>query len=227
MPSTRAEGQTGGYDACLARMMLVLFLQFKLSDYLRRGRGKQRAAHPGSAYYRFPVYSRLKSQQHTLLRNLANECPEYSKSVYYVAPVFHEQAQLREHHNSGHIIEESFFCPLEKTRPLTDDDPHCITFTEAHPPNPHWHSPAPGTPIEGMRGADFLESISEDVAASSKRLSEPYFLDLITQIERQSKQSARRPASPSLSDLVEYAAWLSETVLGSTMVLIAGPDASS
>ena len=45
MPSTRAEGQTGGYDALLARLGLVMILQFKLSDYLRRGRGKQRASH--------------------------------------------------------------------------------------------------------------------------------------------------------------------------------------
>ena len=94
-PSLIEEGQAGGgYDVELDAAGIPIYLQFKLSDYMRT-HGAKEANHQTEPmvvpYYRFQITSAATSDQHAHLLGLA----ETFRSVYYTAPSFWTTRALR------------------------------------------------------------------------------------------------------------------------------------
>ena len=70
---------------------IPLFIQFKLSHYLKNANAKERkSGHFSSPYYRMHLRPINHSKQHELLLDLERSGNE----VYYSAPAFHEPIEL-------------------------------------------------------------------------------------------------------------------------------------
>ena len=82
LPSLIEEGKLG-YDVNLEYSGHTLFLQFKLSDYLVRSNALYWDYYK-DPYFRIEVTPNRISEQHNLLRQLADE----GEDVFYVAPLF-------------------------------------------------------------------------------------------------------------------------------------------
>lgn len=104
-PSLYQEGQPGGgYDLELPREGAPLFLQFKLSHYLKRSNANE-WNYFSSAYYRMHLRPPLYSDQHELLIELEQSGNE----VYYVAPMFHRAEELNDAYTTRNVFNRSVF----------------------------------------------------------------------------------------------------------------------
>ncbi|MRK21941.1 hypothetical protein [Pseudomonas sp. JG-B] len=122
-PSLQKEGKPGGgYDVKIP-FGSPLFLQFKLSHYLERTHCKEHAL-MGGAYYRWHLHALRHSAQHDLLLDLEGKGNE----VYYVAPAFHQTAELNAHYMSKEIVERSAGFRPSDIGVLPDDDEHYVVF---------------------------------------------------------------------------------------------------
>ena len=88
-PTQYQEGQEGGYDIHLPFIGVPIFLQFKLSEYLKRSYAKEWSLFR-SPYYRMHLRPLRWSSQHNLLLEIEGRGNE----VFYVAPEFHTQEEL-------------------------------------------------------------------------------------------------------------------------------------
>lgn len=121
-PTLREEAREG-YDVRLDRLGYPLFLQFKLSHYLKtRNAAEWRLF--GSPYYRMHITPRWQSNQHRLLVELAQQ----GKSVYYVTPEFHLQCTLEQHFVNNSILENSAFYTPKDIGILNDNQKHYVVF---------------------------------------------------------------------------------------------------
>jgi hypothetical protein len=101
-PSLQKEGSPGGgYDVKIP-FGSPLFLQFKLSHSMARTNSKEYGV-MGGAYYRWHLHALKHSAQHDLLLDLESRGNE----VYYVAPAFHQTAELNTYFQSKKIVEQS------------------------------------------------------------------------------------------------------------------------
>jgi hypothetical protein len=124
-PSLIREGRVGGgYDVKLD-FGNFLFVQFKLSEYMEGALSGQGDV-IGLPYYRFWITPTWRSQQHRMLVDLEST----GQQVYYAAPIFYEQIPFNEHFQNGRVVDRSaFFSPAEVGY-LTDDQWHCVVFTD-------------------------------------------------------------------------------------------------
>jgi hypothetical protein len=133
-PSLIEEGKVGGgYDLKLDSPGLPLFLQFKLSDYMKK-RKNTREIKEGlfsSAFRRMHLHSSKKSSQHKLLINLESN---NKKHVYYIAPLFYQLKDFNKTYLSRKILEESIFFRPSNIGSLPDDDEHWVAFQVAKKP---------------------------------------------------------------------------------------------
>ncbi|AFZ27833.1 hypothetical protein Cylst_5849 [Cylindrospermum stagnale PCC 7417] len=130
-PSLIDEGKKG-YDLRLDRPGQPLFLQFKLSDYMR-GRSNtteiQKSLFTG-AFYRMHLRpkkssgGRHGSDQHQLLMDWESKGNE----VYYVAPVFHELDDFNKAYLNHQILQRSIYIPPSDIGSLPDDKEHHVAF---------------------------------------------------------------------------------------------------
>jgi hypothetical protein len=121
-PNLQQEGQPGGgYDVELP--LIALFLQFKLSRYMKGGMSKY-ASQIGLPYYRADLRARSYSKQHELLLDLESD----GKSVYYCAPEFHEPDELNTAFIAGDVYTRTAFFRPSDIGELPDDDEHFIAF---------------------------------------------------------------------------------------------------
>jgi hypothetical protein len=121
-PSLQQEGQPGGgYDVELP--LIALFLQFKLSHYMKGGNSKH-AGVIGLPYYRAALRARKYSMQHELLLVLEAG----ANDVYYCAPRFHEFDELNEAFITRTVAARSIFFRPTDIGELPDDDEHFIAF---------------------------------------------------------------------------------------------------
>lgn len=128
-PSLYQEG-TLGYDVALDRGGVPLFLQFKLSHYMKRGTAKEvRENKIQAPFYRMHLHQRNHSNQHHLL--LALEAAGHQ--VYYVAPEFYEVSSLNRAYLDHQVRNRSRFVPPSHIGPLPDDRPHHISFRRDQP----------------------------------------------------------------------------------------------
>ncbi|HEO1760179.1 hypothetical protein [Pseudomonas aeruginosa] len=122
-PSLQKEGKPGGgYDVKIP-FGSPLFLQFKLSHYLERTNCKEYTL-MGGAYYRWHLHALRHSAQHDLLLELESKGNE----VYYVAPGFHQTAELNAHYLSKQIVNRSFGFRPGDIGVLPDEDEHYVVF---------------------------------------------------------------------------------------------------
>jgi hypothetical protein len=121
-PSLQQEGQTGGgYDVELP--LIALFLQFKLSRYMK-GVNSKHAGVIGLPHYRADLRARKYSKQHELLLDLEAD----GKDVYYCAPMFHEPDELNQAFVARDVTARSVFFRPSAIGELPDDDEHFIAF---------------------------------------------------------------------------------------------------
>ena len=143
-PSLVQEGGIG-YDVQLGYPTLPTFLQFKLSDYLTRRPAKY-WNHYHEPYFRFDISSLVVSNQHNLLKDLANR----GELVYYVAPLFWETTEFNRAFRTNQISARSIWVHVGRLPRLTDYEPHHVTFIG--PKDPAWHTEQwnlGGTLVEG------------------------------------------------------------------------------
>lgn len=130
-PSLQAEGAPGGgYDVNLPFAGFPLFLQFKLSSCMvRRSAYEVQHGVLEPPLYRVHIRPTRHSQQHPMLLALEQK----GFAVFYVAPVFHEAAELNSAYLAGNILDRSYFFPPSMIGDLPDDDDHSISFRPGWP----------------------------------------------------------------------------------------------
>lgn len=122
-PSLKAEGKPGGgFDVKLPG--IPVFLQFKLSDYLKTSRGLEYAS-LGGPYYRFKIRAPKHSKQHELLLALEGQ----GKTVLYCAPRFHTPHELNDVFANSAVVKRSAFVRPSSIGALPDADEHSVSFT--------------------------------------------------------------------------------------------------
>lgn len=125
-PSLYEEGKKGGgYDVEIPLKGTPVFLQFKLSDHLKRATAKEhQAGIVGIPYYRMHLRPLKHSDQHNLLLDLAKK----GEAVFYIAPTFHLPNELNMCYLDRSVLKNSVaFDPLD-IGPLPDDDDHYVVF---------------------------------------------------------------------------------------------------
>ena len=131
-PSLVEEGKVG-YDVKLGFPGIPIYLQFKLSDYLTRRPAKYWDNYH-EPYFRLDITPLTVSQQHNLLKDLADSGEE----VFYVSPLFWRTTQFNEAFRDSQVAARSMWLPLGQLPYLTDYEPHHVTFTG--PADSSWHT---------------------------------------------------------------------------------------
>ena len=133
-PSNYSEGQSGGgYDLMLQQPGILLFLQFKLSHYMKGNNAKE--ARDGTytpPFYRMHLRSR-PSRQHEMLLKLENKGQE----VYYSAPAFHTPKEFNEAYLQHQVKHRSFWIKPSKIPPFHDEPvvkDHHVAFAPGRTP---------------------------------------------------------------------------------------------
>jgi hypothetical protein len=125
-PSLYEEGKPGGgYDVKIPLSGRPIFLQFKLSDQLKRANSKEhKSGLLGIPYYRMHIRPAKHSDQHNLLLDLEAS----GETVFYIAPEFHLPAELNAFYLSGTILLNSAAYSPQAIGPMPDDNDHYIVF---------------------------------------------------------------------------------------------------
>ena len=131
-PSLVEEGKLG-YDLNVGFPGMPIYIQFKLSDYLTRRPAKYWDFY-NEPYFRFDITPRTISEQHNLLKDLA----DHGEEVFYVSPLFWKAGQFNEAFRCSQVGARSMWLWLKQLPHLTDYDPHHVTFTG--PADPSWHT---------------------------------------------------------------------------------------
>ncbi|MGN8160354.1 hypothetical protein ACS8YF_16970 [Salinisphaera sp. SWV1] len=125
-PSLYQEGKIGGgYDVKIPLRATPIFLQFKLSDYLKRSSAKEnQLGLVNVPYYRMHLRPLKHSYQHELLLNLENS----GESVFYIAPEFYRPDELNSYYlNRSVLAHSAAFSPAD-IGVLPDDQEHYVVF---------------------------------------------------------------------------------------------------
>jgi hypothetical protein len=181
------EERERGYDVKFPLVGTPVFLQFKLSEFMKSRRAKYWPNH-GSPFYRMAIYKRRASNQHNRLKELSNFEPE----VYYAAPAFHKEDRFQRLFASNEIISATAFIPVRGLPPITDNLQHYVTFCDSGlPPLFQWHSNE-STPIEeASMGREWLESLHRRIE-KPRDLGERFFLQLRTILYKIIVETANR-----------------------------------
>ena len=154
LPSLADEGSTLGYDLMLSRPGLPLFLQFKVSEWMKARSAKEYAQFL-TPYYRMKIWSRKRSSQQGLLLNLESS----GGDVYYVAPGFHRIGEFDQAYRDRQVRQRSIFVKPSFIGSLTDDAEHHVAFRAG--------APGPWTKYFCSEAVEIREATAwEDVVAS-------------------------------------------------------------
>ncbi|MBE9490893.1 MAG: hypothetical protein IMY67_11405 [Bacteroidetes bacterium] len=125
-PSLYEEGKKGGgWDVKLEKGGIPLFLQFKLSHYLKNANAKERiSGNFLSPYYRMHIRPINHSKQHELLLELER----LGNEVYYSAPGFHEPKELNDAYLTNKVKNKSIWVKPTDIGDITDTDEHYLAF---------------------------------------------------------------------------------------------------
>jgi len=129
MPSLNDEGKKG-YDLKLPSKGKPVFLQFKLSDYLKKRSAREYQVDLLDVpYYRMHLRPTRHSDQHNLLLDLELA----GEAVFYIAPEFHLPAELNDAYLRRAVISRSAAFRPSEIGALPDDDPHYLSFERGAP----------------------------------------------------------------------------------------------
>ena len=185
-PSLYQEGKKGGgWDVKLENGGIPLFLQFKLSHYLKNANAKERkSGHFSSPYYRMHIRPINHSKQHELLLDLERAGNE----VYYSAPGFYKPNELNDAYLRSKVKNRSIWVKPTDISDITDYDEHYLAFQL---PNT-WYFCSKPKPIErNLSFSVFQENII--TALSIKResaLTRESLTELAKILERIGKKRA-------------------------------------
>lgn len=127
-PSLIEEGTTGGHDLELPLVGAPMFLQFKLSHYMKNSSALEWSRW-NRPYFRVHLRPLRHSRQHNLLLNLEGQGNE----VYYAAPMFHKPGELNEAYTGRRVVQSSVFFRPQDIGTLPDLSQHYLVF---HPSDP-------------------------------------------------------------------------------------------
>jgi hypothetical protein len=130
-PSLIAEGRSGGYDVAIPISGLIVFLQFKLSHFMKRNTALE-AQHGclSTPFYRMHLRPKRHSMQHEMLLDLEVSGHQI---VFYAAPKFHLPQELNRAYLRRSIIQQSIFIKPSIIGPLPDTGDHHISFKNGFP----------------------------------------------------------------------------------------------
>jgi hypothetical protein len=149
LPSLIEEGaQGGGYDVAL-NFGVLLFLQFKLSEYMI-GAAAAEADVIGVPYYRFSLMPTWQSAQHALLFDLEGSGEE----VYYAAPEFWTQEQFNAAFLAPSVAANSIFVAPSWIGQVNDEVSHRVVFNQHAA-----HFLSEPRKVRLLRGRQFLDQV--------------------------------------------------------------------
>lgn len=125
-PSLRDEGNSEGYDVCLPFPGFPLYIQFKVSDFMR-GDPRAREVRDGyftGTFYRMHLRSRKRSRQHDLLLDWERK----GNTVYYVGSALPSLDHFNVAYRSGTVLAESAYVKPVAIGRILDNDEHHIAF---------------------------------------------------------------------------------------------------
>lgn len=130
-PSLYEEGKKGGgYDVKIPLAGKPVFLQFKLSDYLK----KRSAAEHQSGLLKVPYYRmHLRPLRHSEQHNLLLDLEAVGETVFYIAPEFHLPKELNDYYLGKAVVRHSAAFRPGDIGTLPDDDEHYIAFRKGEP----------------------------------------------------------------------------------------------
>ncbi|WP_154222307.1 hypothetical protein [Marinicella rhabdoformis] len=183
-PSLYQEGKDGGgWDVKLDKGGIPLFLQFKLSDYLKtKSALEYKKGKISLPYYRMHIRSKKYSRQHELLLKLERDGNE----VYYSAPGFHEPGELNDAYLKQKVKNRSLWVKPTYIGDITDNKEHCVVFKL---PKPHYFC---SEPKEIKKDLSFESFQNEIYSAFEERkeyaLSRNSLDELVKKIKRLAKE---------------------------------------
>jgi len=136
-PSLYDEGRPGGgYDLRLDLPGVILFLQFKLSDYIRKNDNRIEEFKRNlfnTPFYRMHLRPSRHSQQHQMLIDLEGQGQGVQRNeVYYAAPLFHEPYDLNQAYLTRQVPQRSIFIRPSAIGNLPDDRNHRISYNNSN-----------------------------------------------------------------------------------------------
>jgi len=130
-PNLVEEGRPGGgYDVLMKRRGVPLYIQFKLSEYMRSLNAKPakciiNGGFPiAKHFYRFALMKTLRSRQHQMLYKLDRGKNE----VLYAAPKFHTLFDMNKYWRNNTIEEESVLVSPRSIGRIRDNNLHHVAF---------------------------------------------------------------------------------------------------
>ena len=124
-PSLTFEGgPAGGWDVKIPRTTIPLFLQFKISDFMKRSSCTEARQGFPVPCYRMHFRAARISKQHERLLALETAGQE----VYYCAPAFHRTSDLDQAFLTRQIAAKSLWLRPSEVGPLPDEKDHSLSF---------------------------------------------------------------------------------------------------
>jgi hypothetical protein len=189
-PSLIEEGRAGGgYDMNLDMPGFPLFLQFKRSEcmkgnFTREIRDGLRLSRP---YYRFRITDAGISDQHDMLLRLDRGANE----VFYIAPKFHEVAELNRAFASNLVAERSF-CIRPRDIGTLDASPHHVSFDDRR----SFVCSEPRE-VKGLAGRELIRAFERRLREDSRPLSDGILTETLSSMETALEQGKRElPSLP-------------------------------
>ena len=172
-PSLKQEGQSGGgYDVMLPLMGSPLYLQFKLSHFMKRAYAENWYLF-NAPYYRMYLLRSDLSMQHELLIHLELSGNE----VYYIAPEFYTDDELTEHYTNKAVFHHSdLFSPSDIAH-VDDDERHYVAFDDT--PVAYLCSKEPRKLEKSIKGRIFSKENIPSTINKSRKINKFFFDDLI------------------------------------------------
>lgn len=215
----------GGHDLRLPLIGFSLFIQFKLSHFMKRSYSLEWHLF-NSEYYRMHLRPLRHSQQHNLLLQLETS----GEAVLYASPMFHTIDQLNQAYTSNSVFFSSaFFRPLAIGR-LPDDEEHCVVFSSHTPLAYRCSKPEKIEPR--ISGQDMAGRLSELFKRRGQKINYEYFvetnsriLDTLSKLDIdtstiQDFKLSRRGQDSDLADAAEFTAYLSRMYFDAEHIII-------
>lgn len=129
-PTLRDESDLG-YDMSVPAKWGMVYLQYKLSEYMRGGNAKE-YAFLNRPYFRFTVKTGITSNykiQHNTLCDLETLELRRGGLVYYMAPIFLTENELLSHFSNDTVVDHSIVASPLQLGPVAQNAVHRYTYT--------------------------------------------------------------------------------------------------
>lgn len=217
-PSLIDEGRSGGYDVKFRKSGIPLFLQFKLSSYMKRNNAKEIKKY--HLYQSAPIY-RMKlrplrySQQHNQLLDLENKGNE----VYYVCPKFHTNSDIDNYYTRKEIIDNSVFIRPTSIGILPDDKTHHVAFRKN---DNYGYLLSEPKKVKGLsKGYDFTEELIVKLNRSELSMERQLMITYNTLKETLNESHNIKFQNPESSvDIAKSIAYLSRAYLDAEFFIL-------